>query len=180
MKMKTSVIARIDFRIMALGFKIRDLCRPRIKILQEVGIDKGFHVLDYGCGSGSYIVPLAELVGGSGRIYALDANPLAVRTVESLAAKRGLANVQIILSDRETGLQSESIDVVLLYDILHHLKEPGGVLTELHRILKPGGVLSVIDHHLKKDKITSMVAGNGLLALSAKEQAPFSFMKGNQ
>lgn len=178
--MKTSAISRIDFALMTLGIRIRDLWRPRTKVLQEVGLKRGFHVLDYGCGPGSYIVSVAELVGESGRIYALDANPLAVTTVEGLAAKKGLANVQTILSDRETGLTSGSIDVVLLYDILHHLKEPGGVLAELHRVLKSEGILSVNDHHLKKDEIISRVTGNGLFSLSAKGQATFGFIKRNQ
>lgn len=178
--MKTSVIAGIDFRIMALGFKIRDLWRPRIGILRKVGIDKGFHVLDYGCGPGSYLVPLVELVGESGRIYALDVNPLAVATVEGLASKKGLANVQTVLSDCDTGLPSGSIDVVLLYDILHHLKEHDKVLAELHRILKPYGILSVNDHHLEKDEIISRITGNGLFALSAKGDAAINFTRKNQ
>ncbi len=175
--MKTSVTASIDFRIMSLAIKVRDLRRPRMKILQEVGIKQGFHVLDYGCGPGSYILPLSELVGGSGRIYALDANPLAVRAVEGLAAKQGLVNVQTILSERETGLQPESIDIVLLYDILHDLKEHEGVLAELYRVLKPGGILSVSDHHLKKDEIISRVTGNSLFRLSAKKESSINFAK---
>jgi ubiquinone/menaquinone biosynthesis C-methylase UbiE len=165
---------------MAFGYKFRDLRRPRMEILREVGVKQGFHVLDYGCGPGSYLLPLAELVGDSGRIYALDANPLAVATVEGLAAKNGLANFQAILSDRETGLPAGSVDVVLLYDILHHLKEHDKVLAELHRVLKPGGVLSVNDHHLKKDEIISRTTGNGLFTLSIKGVNAINFVKKNQ
>jgi len=175
--MKTSVTASIDFRIMSLAIKVRDLRRPRMKILQEVGLKQGFHVLDYGCGPGSYILPLSELVGGSGRIYALDANPLAVRAVEGLITKKGLANVEAVLSDRETGLTSGSIDIVLLYDILHHLKEFGGVLAELHRVLKPGGILSVNDHHLKQEEIISRVTGSALFRLSEKKESSINFAK---
>jgi len=148
-----------------------------MKIMQEVGIKQGFHVLDYGCGPGSYIVPLAELVGESGCIYALDANPLAVSSVESLIAKKGLANVQTILSNCETGLQTESVDAVLLYDILHHLKAPGDILAELHRVLKPGGILSVNDHHLKQEEIISRVTGSALFRLSEKKESSINFAK---
>jgi len=169
--------SKLDFRLMALTYKFRDLRRPRMKILQEVGIEKGFHVLDYGCGPGSYLVPLAELIGESGEIYALDANPLAIDAVKRLATKKGLANVRTILSDRETGLSPDSIDIVLLYDILHNLKEPDAVLTELYRVLKPGGILSVSDHHLKKDEIISRVTGNGLFRLSVKKESIINFAK---
>jgi ubiquinone/menaquinone biosynthesis C-methylase UbiE len=61
-----------DFKLMAFGFKIRDFFGPRKDIMKEVGLKEGFHVLDYGCVSGSYIMPVAELVGKSGKIYALD------------------------------------------------------------------------------------------------------------
>jgi len=40
---------------------------------------KEYHVLDYGCGPGSYIKPLLELVGCSGKIFALDIHPLAIK-----------------------------------------------------------------------------------------------------
>ena len=42
----------LDLRMMALSYKFRDFLLPRKKVLEEVGIKPGFHVLDYGCGLG--------------------------------------------------------------------------------------------------------------------------------
>ena len=53
----------LDFRLMSLMFKVRDVVATRMRVLEEVGIEPGFRVLDYGCGPGSYTPPLAELVG---------------------------------------------------------------------------------------------------------------------
>ena len=167
----------LDFRFMALGFKFRDLFSPRMNILGEVGIGSGFHVLDYGCGSGSYISSLAELVGNSGRIYALDIHPLAIQMVQGIAAKKQLTNVETICSDCKTGLPDNSLDVVLLYDTLHALSDPNGVLDELHRILKPGGVLSFNDHHMKEDEIISGVMAGGLFKLLKKGERVYNFSK---
>jgi ubiquinone/menaquinone biosynthesis C-methylase UbiE len=64
-------MSNLDFQAMALTFKIRDFFRPRKHIVKEVGMKEGFHVLDYGCGPGSYVTPVAELVGKSGKVYAL-------------------------------------------------------------------------------------------------------------
>jgi len=66
-----------DFKLMSFGYKFRDFFLPRMNTLKEVGIKPGFRVLDYGCGPGSYIIPLAELAGKSGKIYALDIHPIA-------------------------------------------------------------------------------------------------------
>ena len=165
------------FRLMALGYKLRDLRLPRRNILKEVGIKPGFRVLDYGCGPGSYTFPLVELVGESGQIYALDIHPLAIRRVKDMASKKRLANVQTILSDCQTGLPDNSLDVVLLYDIFHHLSDPNKILKELHRVLKPSGVLSFSDHHMKEDEIVSGVANSGFFSLSQRNQRTYSFTK---
>ena len=169
--------SNLDFKLMSLTYKFRDLRLPHMNILKEVGIEPGFHVLDYGCGPGSYTIPLAELVGKSGKIYALDIHPLAIKSVQSIASRKQLTNVETICSDCKTGLPDNSVDVVLLYDTLHALSDPNGVLEELHRVLKPNGVLSFNDHHMKEDEILSKITGNGLFRLSSKGQTTYSFLK---
>ena len=168
----------LDFKIMALTYKIRDFLLPRMKILEEVGIKPGFHVLDYGCGPGSYIIPLTELVGSSGKIYALDIHPLAIQRVRDIAAKNKLTNVDTIHSGCKTGLPNEIIDVILLYDILHNLGDSSRVLKELHRVLKPSGILSFNDHHMKEEnEIIARVTHGGLFRLSSKGERVYNFVK---
>jgi ubiquinone/menaquinone biosynthesis C-methylase UbiE len=170
-------MSNFDFKFMSLGYKFRDLRLPRLNILKEVGIKPGFHVLDYGCGPGSYIVPLAKLVGESGRIYALDIHPLAIQKVKNIVSKKQLANVETILSDCQIGLSDNSLDAVLLYDIFHHLSDPDEVLKELHRVLKLNGILSFGDHHMKENEIVSQVTNNGLFRLLRKGQRTYTFLK---
>jgi ubiquinone/menaquinone biosynthesis C-methylase UbiE len=165
------------FKTMAFTFKVRDLFKPRRNVVKEVGIKPGFHVLDYGCGSGSYITAVAKLVGKSGKIYALDIHPLAIQMVQRIASKNQLANVETILSNCKTGLPDESVDVVLLYDTFHDLSNPDEVLEELHRILKSNGILSFSDHHMKEDEIVSRVTDKGSFRLSRKGERTYSFVK---
>ena len=165
------------FQFMSCGYKFRDFFLPRMDILKEVGIKPGFHVLDYGCGPGSYIIPLAGLVGESGKVYALDIHPLAIQKVKDIALKKQLTNVETILSDCQTGLPNNILNVVLLYDAFHHLSDPDVVLKELHRVLKPDGILSFGDHHLKENEIVSGVTYGGLFRLSRKGQRAYTFLK---
>jgi len=169
--------SNFDFQFMALGYKFRDFFLPRINILKEVGIKPGFHVLDYGCGPGSYIMPLAELVGESGKVYAMDIHPLAIQRVQDIASKKQLTNVETILSDCQTGLPDNTLDAVLLYDAFHHLSDPDVVLKELHRVLKPDGILSFGDHHMKESEIVSQVTNSGLFRLSRKGERTYTFLK---
>jgi ubiquinone/menaquinone biosynthesis C-methylase UbiE len=176
-EVRTKQQSNLDFRLMSLSYKFRDFIKPRMRILDEVGIKEGFHVLDYGCGPGSYIVPLVKLVGKSGRIHALDIHPLAIKAVQRLISRKRLANVETIPSNCNTGLRPNSIDLVLLYDILHDLDEPNRVLAELHRVLKIKGILSVSDHHLKEGEIISQVTDGGLFKLSAKGKRTYGFSR---
>ncbi|MBA7679381.1 2-methoxy-6-polyprenyl-1,4-benzoquinol methylase [subsurface metagenome] len=148
-----------------------------MNVLEEVGIKPGFHVLDYGCGPGGYIIAVAELVGKSGKIYALDVHPLAIQRVQSIASKKQLTNVETICSDCKTGLPDNSVNVVLLYDTLHMLSDPNRVLEELYRVLKPKGILSFSDHHMKENEIISKVTNRGLFRLSRKGERTYSFLK---
>ncbi|MGB8953225.1 MAG: class I SAM-dependent methyltransferase [Candidatus Aminicenantales bacterium] len=148
-----------------------------MKILKEVKMEEGFQVLDYGCGPGSYIAPLADLVGPSGKIYALDVHPLAIQMVKKHAARRKLTNVETIQSDCQTELPEQSVDVALLYDVFHDLDNPKEVVREVHRILKPNAILSFSDHHLQEDDIVSGLTGEGLFRLAHKGQRTYSFQK---
>jgi ubiquinone/menaquinone biosynthesis C-methylase UbiE len=176
-KAKIKTQSNLDFKIMSLAFKIRDIFRPRTHILKEANIKACSQVLDYGCGPGSYIVPVIKLIGNIGTLYALDVNPLAIEAVQRLASKKKLSNVRVILSNCDTGLPPASIDVVLLYDILHDLENRTEVLKEIHRVLKPEGILSVSDHHLEEDEIINKVIKGGLLQLVSKGKSTYHFSK---
>ena len=94
--------SNLTFRLMSINFKLRDLFSPPENTLKEVGIKPGDSVLDYGCGPGSYTIAAAQMVGDSGKVYALDIHPFAVRQVQKKAAKKGLNNIETILSDCAT------------------------------------------------------------------------------
>ena len=165
------------FRLMALEFKIRDFLRPRTHILKEVGIKPEFRVLDYGCGPGGYVSTAAKLVGPKGKVYALDAHPSAVKMVQNLASKKHLSNVEVIHSECPTGLPENSLDVVLLYDILHDLADSNCVLNEIYRILKYDGILSVSDHHWGEDDIVSRITETGKFKRISRGKKTLGFKK---
>ncbi len=167
----------LTFACMALVFKVRDLIRPPKEKLLEAGIEPGACVLDYGCGTGSFSVGAAELVGGAGKVYALDVHPSAMKSVRRLSAKRGLTNVVPIEADTPAGIEAESIDAVILYDIFHHFPDPAAILRELHRAMKPDAVLSFSDHHMKEDAILSGVTAGGLFELSKKGNRTYTFVR---
>jgi ubiquinone/menaquinone biosynthesis C-methylase UbiE len=55
-------MSKFGFRFMTLYFRFRDYFFPPTKILEQVGIQSGMNVLDFGAGTGSFSVPVAQLV----------------------------------------------------------------------------------------------------------------------
>jgi ubiquinone/menaquinone biosynthesis C-methylase UbiE len=166
-----------SFRAMSLEFRLRDFFRAPERILREAGIRNGLTVLDFGCGPGGFSLAAAKLVGPEGRVYAVDNHPLAVKSVQRVASKQGFSNIRTILGGSVADFPGGDVDIILLYDVLHDLPEPGLLLVELHRTLKPGGVLSVSDHHMKKEPLLSMITGGGLFLLAGSNRRTFQFKK---
>ena len=155
--------------------KFRDVLIPPSKILSEVWLRPGSSVLDYGCGPGSFSIGAAQLVGESGKVFALDIHPLAVERVKKTALEKGLANIKTILSDCKTNLPDQSIDVIMLYHAFHDMKNPNLVLKEIHRVLKPNGFLSFRDFNMKK--YSSIIIDTGLFKLEKKTKKTINFSK---
>jgi len=165
------------FRWFAVFSALRDFFHPPREWLAEAGVKAGDAVLDFGCGRGGFTVAAARAVGRTGKVYALDAHPLAIESVRNKARRKKLDYVETIRSDGVTGLPTESVDVVLLYDVFHELDQPDAVLAELHRVIKPGGRLSFSDHHLEGEEVISRVTGAGLFEFAEKHENTFAFVK---
>jgi len=140
----------LNFIIICLVLRIRDLFYPPKYILNDIEIQPNTTVLDFGCGPGSYSIATAELVGETGKVIAVDIHPQAVKKVRKTAKKKGLTNIKTIISDCETGLPSNSVDVILLYYVFNDLENSDKVLHELYRVLKPQGILSLSEFNIKK------------------------------
>ena len=112
-------MSNLAFKMMThVGMPIRNLFIPPNKMLAEIEIEPGYQVLDFGCGPGAFTIMLAEKIGPSGLVYALDIHPLAVKKVEQKARKKSLANIKIILSSCSTSLPDNSLDLIIFFDVL--------------------------------------------------------------
>ncbi|GAG60658.1 unnamed protein product [marine sediment metagenome] len=135
--------------------------------LEDIGIKKGEVVLDFGCGTGPYTIPAAKVVREEGKVYAMDKDIESIHKLMGIAKTKGLKNIIPILTKSEElkiNLESESIDTVLLYDVLHYMDTLGRkrVYEETYRVLKTGGLLSVYPKHRKLDEPLGNLSDLGL------------------
>jgi ubiquinone/menaquinone biosynthesis C-methylase UbiE len=147
-------------------------------VLAEVGVGAGQVVLDFGCGSGTYAIPAAKLVGKDGRVYALDISSRALDRMEKKAEQEGLKNiVRIDSGEEEIPIEDEAVDHVLLIDILQEIDDREALFDEVYRILKPDGVATVYPMHIEIDEVESLAISKGLTLEGRKFQERIPIFK---
>ncbi|MER5635848.1 methyltransferase domain-containing protein [Kitasatospora sp. NPDC002227] len=106
----------------------------------------GQALLDVGCGPGTITADLAEAVGPTGRVVAVDRSAEVLAQAAEYAAGRGLSNIVFEVADiQELPYQDGEFDVVHAHQVLQHVADPVRGLRELCRVTAPGGVVGVRD-----------------------------------
>ena len=121
-----------------------------LELLRRIGVKKGQTVLDFGCGYGAYTIPVAEIVGEQGKVYALDKDKKALDALMQREESAGLKNIDRMATsgELEIGLTNESVDVVLMFDVFHSFYFPETedrrrLLMEIRRVMKPSAFLAI-------------------------------------
>lgn len=121
-----------------------------MEVLEAVGLEIGGIFLDVGCGDGYISIAASNLVGDQGKIYALDVYPESIETVKKEIKDKKLDNTDAILADisKNITLDSDSIDIVLMANVLHGFVADGeveDVMKNIVKVLKPDGVFAVVE-----------------------------------
>jgi SAM-dependent methyltransferase len=128
-----------------------EACRAEYEaMVRSVGIQPGWRVLDAGCGGGAFLPLLAELVGPTGAIAALDIAPDNVAKIEQLAADWGLvtpieARVGSML---DLPYEDDAFDAVWCANVVGYLTDDGlgRALAEFRRVVRPGGLIGIKEY----------------------------------
>jgi ubiquinone/menaquinone biosynthesis C-methylase UbiE len=107
----------------------------------------GMTVLEPGCGMGFFSIPLARLVGPSGRVVCVDLQPRMLEGLRRRARRAGVEARVETIEARPTDLCVDAwlgrVDLALAIHVIHELPDPAAFLAQLHRALRGGGTLLV-------------------------------------
>ena len=171
------IVSDFNFRVMAAYLRFRERFRKPEETVRMLGIQEGHKVLDFGCGIGSYSIPVSRLVGETGRVFALDIHPMAIDRVQKRAEKLDLRNIETIQSGLETGLDDNTCDFVLMFDVYSWVSNKRALLKELYRVLKTDGKLSVIIDHTSPEDFVFDVEQFGRFVIDVREENFFILHK---
>jgi ubiquinone/menaquinone biosynthesis C-methylase UbiE len=129
----------------ALDNPIRRLIHNPEKILGGY-IERGQTVLDIGCGSGTFTMAMAKMVGQAGRVIAVDVQDEMLRMVAKKAARQGLVS-RIIThkSEQERIGISDRVDFALAFYVIHEVPDAETLLREVASLLNPNGKLLIVE-----------------------------------
>lgn len=117
--------------------------------LAKLGLAHGMRVVDLGAGSGFYTISAARIVGGDGRVYAVDVQRDILDRIRTLGANEGLHNIEVVWGNAEniggTKLREGIADRVVVSNILFQLEKPDDFALEVKRLIKPGGKVLIVD-----------------------------------
>jgi SAM-dependent methyltransferase len=130
-----------DDEIERLGLQHR-VWRPEVLACwRRAGITRGSRVLDVGAGPGYATMDLAEIVGPSGRVVALERSARFLAAAREACARRGLSNVEF----HETDLMAElpelrNFDAAWCRWVAAFVSSPRQLVAAVAAALRPGGV----------------------------------------
>jgi len=122
----------------------RDAFSQPERVLAALAIEPGARVADLGAGDGYFTRPLAEAVGPSGRVYAVEVDARALRELRAIAA--GDPRIEVVegASD-DPHLPDGAIDLVLLSSVYHHLDDRVAYFARLRTDLAPGARVAIVE-----------------------------------
>jgi len=116
------------------------------EILNQLELRQDMVAADFGCGSGGWVIPLAKILE-KGKIYAIDILEESLSALEGRARSENIFNIERILADVEKGvkIKDNSVNLVLMTNLLFEAENKEKVLQEARRILKEDGKILVVD-----------------------------------
>jgi cyclopropane fatty-acyl-phospholipid synthase-like methyltransferase len=115
------------------------------RVVDILKIKPGQRVADIGAGSGLFTRPIAKKAGVTGTVYAIDIDPELLKHIEQTARDEKLPSIRTIMAAEDDPRIPEPVDLIVIIDTLHHIKNQGTYLKSLRRYLRPAGRIAIID-----------------------------------
>lgn len=119
-------------------------------------VREGLTALDLGCGTGFFSIPMAEMIGESGRLIAVDVQEgMLEKFRDKIRGKDIEKRITLIRNEEDRIGISEEVDFILAFYVLHEVPDQNRYLEEIYAILKPKGNFLLVEpkmfHVSKRD-----------------------------
>jgi len=124
----------------------RDEWQHPEEVIQTLSITPGDQVADLGSGSGYFTFRLADAVGPTGRVYAVDVNTDMNADLAERVKDKGYQNIEVLLAQlNDPGLPDNSINLIFSSNSYHHFENRITYFANVRKYLLPQGRIAIID-----------------------------------
>ena len=127
------------------GFS-RDEWQQPDRVIQALRIRPGSTIADLGSGSGYFTLRLANAVGPTGQVYAVDLDSAINEALKERAKSARADNVVVVLAKPSDPQLPEPVDLIFTSNTYHHIDNRIAYFAALIKHLRPSGRLAVIDY----------------------------------
>ncbi len=125
--------------------KLAAIQTSRKLMLERIALAPGQSVLDVGCGPGTDLFDMVELVGPAGRLAGLDASEVMIAEARQRAMDLHLPISFEVGEVQALPFPNDTFDVCRAARLLEHLPDAERALAEMVRVTRPGGRIAVFD-----------------------------------
>lgn len=159
--------------------------------MDALGLKSGDRVLDIGAGPGFVSLVVAERVGATGIVYAVDRSGEALDFLAHLQRERGIHQIERIVADA-ADLDADKVRAgsALITMVLHHVDDPVNLLRNVARCLPPEAPLVIgefhpegpcssgppPEHRLAPIQVEQWCSEAGLVVIEYRRQSPEHYM----
>ena len=123
-------------------------------LMRILAFKAGTVVADVGAGTGYYSRRIADSIGPTGKVYAVDVQPEMVKLLQSVSNQRAYGHIVPVLgSVDDVKLPAGSVDVAIMVDVYHELAFPYEVLASVVRAVKPGGQVVFVEYRAEDPRV---------------------------
>src|SRR5665647_1261109 len=160
-------------------------------ILQRADATKGMTMADLGSGPGFFTIPMAQITGEKGLVYAVDSNQNILDNLKENIAKSGVNPkvIKIVKNDVcHTGIPNESVDLVLFANVLHEVADRKAFFQEVKRITKITALIVDVDwkkiqtehgppleSRLSEDEANQILSESGFTVVKQTDAGPYHY-----
>ena len=127
-----------------LDSRFRRMFQKPYKILFPF-VKEGMTVVDYGCGNGYFTIPMAKMVGDSGKVIAVDIQQEMLDKVSLRVKNKKLKNVELFNNSNSKLNYPNAIDFAIAIYVVHEIPNKKAFFKELYDNLKPNGKLFIME-----------------------------------
>lgn len=111
-----------------------------LKLLDQIKLKKGIHVLDIGFGLGFPLTEIAMRLGTSSKVYGIDPWKAAFKRTQAKISTYGIQNIELIEGVAENiPLSDNSIDLIVSNNGINNVSDLQQTLSECARVIKSKG-----------------------------------------